>query len=524
MSTDISVRSSEDAVGQAASILFPGGQPPEAQGVTEPACFRDLRLDQLVESILAGRGQYDLVPLFWQPLASPDAVAYRQEVLRDLEAPTLKGAVTAFATSFATVREQLGRVADFRYAVQQQDAFLRAAATYAAAVQALDGALADARPSSRALRSFSVYLHDYASGAAFGRLLAESSTVLRGLEGVTYRIHVPGGSVHVSRDVTEEDYAADVAQTFARFRQGQVKSHLAKLPDYADMNHVEAAIADLVARLYPQEFTALRAFRERHQGFVDERVRLFDREVQLYLAVLEFADRMCSAGLPMCYPQVVEGGGDISAVEAFDPALADLLVSQRMPVVRNDVRLEGDERILVVSGPNQGGKTTFARMVGQLTYLASLGLLVPGERATLPLADAILTHFERGENLEDLTGALEDDLVRMRDILDSATERSLVIVNEIFTSTSIEDAVVLSTRVLQRLIELRCRSVCVTFLDELSTLSEHIVSMVGQVDPTDPATRTFKVIRQPANGTAYAEALAEKHGLTYPSLKARLAK
>ncbi len=492
----------------------------------EPGFFADLNLDQVVESITAGRNGYNLKPFFYTPLSSVDAVRYRHEVLRDLQGEALAGYIRTFAERMRTMRERLAQADKLRYRYQREAWFLDAVETYGDAVDRLAQDLSGAEISSRGLAAFRDYLTGYAGSDRLKSLRAETGKLKADLAAIRYNLHIKGDRIRVSNYESEADYSAEVEETFEKFKQGAVKDYRAKFPAWADMNHVEAAVLDMVAKLHPDVFLALDDYRGRHDKYINKIVADFDREVQFYLAYLEYTARFTNKGLTFCFPEVSDRSKDIHARDTFDLALANKLVdgkSGRSPVVCNDFHLRDPERLFVVSGPNQGGKTTFARTFGQLHHLASLGLLVPGRDAKLFLFDQLFTHFEKEEDATNLRGKLEDDLTRIHDILTRATPNSVVIMNEAFTSTTLDDAVFLGEKILGQLIELDLLGLCVTFVDELSRLGPSTVSMVSTVEPDDPAVRTYKVVRRPADGLSYAATIAEKYGLTYERLRERIA-
>jgi len=486
-----------------------------------PIFFVDLNLDQIVDAITAGKQEYDLKPFFYAPLSDVDAIRYRHEIFRDLENGTLFEYIKSFAQKMHAMRQHLAQADKLYYKFQKERGFLDAVEIYCDAVNCLvhDLSLADLK--SPGLLAFREYLTSYAGPDRFTSLLAETKKLIADLASVKYSLLIKGNGIKVRKYESEVDYSAEVEGTFEKFKQGAAKDYRVKFSEGQDMNHVEAGILDLVAKLYPDIFSDLDDYCARNGHYLDETIAAFDREIQFYVAYLEYVAALKRAGLKFCYPQVSESK-QVYDYEGFDLALAHKLIYQKSAIVCNDFYLKDKERIFVVSGPNQGGKTTFARAFGQLHYLANLGCPVPGREAQLYLFDRLLTHFEREESIHNLRGKLEDDLVRIHSILDQATSNSIIVMNEIFTSTTIQDAIFLGKEIMERIIQLDSLCVFVTFIDELASLSETTVSMVSTVVPENPALRTYKIVRKPADGLAYALAIAEKYRLTYAALKERI--
>jgi hypothetical protein len=492
-------------------------------GLGEPDCFTDLNLDQVVSALTGGREEYDLGPFFYAPLHHTGAVRYRHEALRDLEHEELRASITRFAAAMRAMREHIVQAESLHYNLQRQAWFLDAVRIYSDAVGSLANELAAQELHSGGFQALREHLREYAASDPFFSLTEETRVLKEALAEIRYAVKSRGGRVTVTRYEGEPDYGAEVEAAFAKFKQGAVKSYMVKLPEHAEMDHVEAQILQCVAELYPDVFGELADYCSRHEDYVEPTIRRFDREVQLYLAYLELIERLRAAGLPFCYPRVSDRSKEIAVDATFDIALAIKLTREDATPVCNDFYLEEPERVFVVTGPNNGGKTTFARTFGQVHFLASLGLLVPGRDARLFLPDRVYTHFEREEDIETLRGKFDDELVRVHHILQEATPSSLIVMNESFSSTSLSDALFVGTEVLRRVLELGALGVYVTFVDELASLGEATVSMVTQIVPENPAERTFKVIRTPADGLAYASAIAEKYGLTYRRLLERIA-
>jgi len=505
------------------SILFEKPEDFLDKGILEaPDFFVDLNLDQIVDTIIVGREEYNLKPFFYSPLPTIEAIKYRQEVMHELEEnKILFESIKSFTEKMHTMREHLARADKLRNKYQKERWFLDAVEIYCDAVNSIvaDLDLTDLR--SCGLLRLREYMKNYAQSTTFTMLLAETKKLQTDLSTIEYSLMIKNNTVEVRHYASEADYSAIIEDIFAKFKQDAVKDYKVKFYDQIEMNNVEENILNLVAQLYPDIFLNLDNYYSKNGTYADQTIMTFSREIQFYIAYLEYIEIFKQAGLPFCYPEIGQDK-NIYDYEGFDLALAYKVIDKNGSIVCNDFYLKAPERIIVVSGPNQGGKTTFARMFGQLHYLASLGCPIPGREAKLFLFDRLFTHFEREETIQNISGKLEDDLIRIYNILNQATTNSIIIMNEIFASTTLQDALFLSKKIMEKISQMDLVCVWVTFLVELASFNNKTVSMVAETAPENPTRRTFKIIKKNADGLSYAISIAQKYRLTYDHLIKRI--
>uniref|UniRef100_A0A7C3MIH6 DNA mismatch repair protein MutS n=1 Tax=Dictyoglomus thermophilum TaxID=14 RepID=A0A7C3MIH6_DICTH len=422
------------------------------------------------------------------------------------------------------VKRELHFSERIEYKYNKEGWWLEALRKFINAVTKLNLFLSEIEVSSKGLRDFYAYLKEYVESKSFLELKENLEKVSNALEKVVFCLHIDGLKVMVYKYEEEDDkeYEEEIVRTFERFRGVEFKEYDVKIPIRTGMDHVENEIINAVAKLYPHTFELLDNFYTDYYQFLDKVIDRFSKEIKFYLDYLDFIKRFKENGLKFCYPEVTKNKEELYLYDGFDLALAYEKLKKNETIVVNDFWLKENERITLVTGPNQGGKTTFARMFGQIHYLTRLGVPIPGTKAKIFLCDNIFTHFEREEKVQNLKGKLESDLLELKQILNLASSESIIILNETFSSATMADAIFLAKNIIEKILELDCYAIYVTFLDEVASMDEKVVSMVATVSKEDPSIKTFKIIRKPADGKAYAILLAEKYSLTYEQLKRRL--
>lgn len=200
---------------------------------------------------------------------------------------------------------------------------------------------------------------------------------------------------------------------------------------------------------------------EHIQGFF----KLLRAELGLYVAALNLHEALTALEEPTCFPQPLPAGDrTLAAAGVYEPCLA---LRTGRPVVGNDINGK-DKPLVVITGANQGGKSTLLRSVGIAQLMTQCGLFVAADALTVNVCDGVFTHFKREEDTSMESGKLDEELARMSEIADAAGSNSLVLFNESFAATNEREGSQIARHIIAALLDTGSRVMFVTHMFHLA--------------------------------------------------------
>jgi DNA mismatch repair ATPase MutS len=188
-------------------------------------------------------------------------------------------------------------------------------------------------------------------------------------------------------------------------------------------------------------------------------------ELAFYMGCLNLHARLAKKGEPVCFPVPV---ASTERTHSFS-GLYDVCLTLNLPsrVVGNSVDAD-DKDLVIITGANQGGKSTFLRSIGLSQLMMQSGMFAPAESFSSNVCDALFTHYKREEDATMKSGKLAEELSRMSDVVDHMTPNSLVLFNESFAATNEREGSEIATQITSALLEKRIKIFFVTHLYEFA--------------------------------------------------------
>ena len=519
------------------------------KGVTRPAFFLDLNIDQILERITKGdRGILEYFEYF--PLDA-ECEGYRRDVYADIKENALYDALLTFNTIYNEFRDIENKKKSTRIDLQRPVWHFWGMEIYTRAITELKNSLENAKLTSEGFKELKILLETYTGTQDFILMSEKAAKLKADLLNLTVYANYENGRIQVTVEDSNENKSGAADSDKDRVSEGNGDKQISgenndedeyeNIAEYEDfleqicavnekefvnpfavtdeLTSFEQEIVKIVAKKNPDIFkVAEKLFKETPEFEETVFSRLAD-ELRFYLSYFEFEQKMIKAGFSFASP-ITSESQNICATGLYDLALACVNNEKGKPVISNDLAFEKNELFFVLTGPNQGGKTTFARSLGQLIYFTKIGLDVPAVSATVPYFSDILTHFSVEESVETGRGKLMEELVRLSPMMKEYKDNAFVVINELFTTAANYDAIIMGQNVLKHFLDEGCHGIYVTHLRELCDIDERIVGLSAQLD--ENGKQNFKIQKKSVDYEGCAKNQVEKYGLGYDKLVGRL--
>ncbi|MEU6562830.1 MutS-related protein [Nocardia nova] len=228
----------------------------------------------------------------------------------------------------------------------------------------------------------------------------------------------------------------------------------------------DIAAMDAAAELYARGIMAVSQTLTRASDHVTAFLRQLRAELGFYIGCYHLRRELDDRRLPVCFPEPVDIGTEtLTCRGLYDPCLG-LHVGH--PVIGNDVDADGIS-VIVVTGANQGGKSTFLRSVGAAQLMMQAGMFVPAESFRANTRTGVFTHFKREEDQTMTHGKFDEELVRMSHLIDLMGGDALLLCNESFAATNEREGSAIARDVIDALDSAGVEIVYVTHMFDLAS-------------------------------------------------------
>lgn len=294
--------------------------------------------------------------------------------------------------------------------------------------------------------------------------------------------------------------------------------------------------------LHPRDDSGARALSElEHRGIAiaadtlgqaADHVRSFfsmlRAELAFYVGCINLQERLAQKGEPLCWPAPAPAAERRLSFRGLYDVSLSLNLTQR--AVGNDANADGKD-LVIVTGANQGGKSTFLRSVGLAQLMMQAGMFVPAESFHASVCDGLFTHYKREEDAGMKSGKFDEEMSRMSDIIDHITPYPMILFNESFAATNEREGSEIARQIATALLERGVRMVFVTHLYEFAHgfhESRRANVLFLRADRQADGTRTFRLVEGEPLPTSFGEDLYESifgagtrhHGTDEPTVPA----
>lgn len=245
-----------------------------------------------------------------------------------------------------------------------------------------------------------------------------------------------------------------------------------------------------------------------------------------YIRWAEYIEKMQAQGLKFSRATALKSGITTRARGIYNMKLIPVVTEEHDTIVTNDLDFDAEHCVYILTGANRGGKTTITQAIGQLFVMAQGGIYVPGDSFEYAPVDCIYTHFPADEDKTLDLGRLGEECKRFREIYSAATGKSLLLLNETFSTTSFEEGYFIARDSVKAILQKGIRTIYNTHMHKLGYEVDEMnaaesgasVRAASLIVKSDEGKRSFKIELAPPEGMSYAEDIAKKYGVTYELL------